>query len=184
MNHNFYACLISYHFSYGFFGVDLAVWDLFISLMILTLVVWYVLGFMIFRSGFCFWGFIYVWHFDICVMKLLYTSLWFPFLFFFSGLLFSFFFISVFLCDIYNIFFFGAKNDRNFDWYYGIIQVKTELRATQLGGTPAQQSDIPRKRERRNWIRPKEHETRQQLPSSYQIRLVLPSCFGSFLIIH
>ena len=30
---------------------------------------------------------------------------------------------------IYITFFFGAKNNRNFDWYYGIIQVKTELRA-------------------------------------------------------
>ena len=30
MNHNIYTCLISYHFSYGFFSVDLVVWDLFI----------------------------------------------------------------------------------------------------------------------------------------------------------
>ena len=149
MNHNFYTSLISYHFSYGFFGVDLAVWDLFISLMILTLVVWYELGFMIFRYGFCFWGFIYVWHFDICVMKLLYTSLWFPFLFFFSGLLLSFFFISVLLCDIYNIFFFGAKNDRNFDWYYGIIQVKTELRANSSRGNTSPAKRYPQEKRKK-----------------------------------
>ena len=36
---------------------DLAVWDLFIFLMILTLFVWYQLGFMIFRSGFFLGGF-------------------------------------------------------------------------------------------------------------------------------
>ena len=158
MNHNFYTCLISYHFSHGFFGVDLVVWDLFISLMILTLVVWYELGFMIFRSGFCFWGFIYVWHYDICVMKLLYTSLWFSFLFFFSGLLLSlfcfvfvlffFFFFQCFFV-IYITFFFGAKNNRNFDWYYGIIQVKTELRANSARANTSPTKRYPQEKRKK-----------------------------------